>query len=57
MIGRKQCPECGCVKTERVHTDWYSDLVEETRVCSDCPAQFVNKYSLFEQEPQTKPIA
>lgn len=25
-------------------------MLEETRICNDCPAQFTNKYDLFEQE-------
>lgn len=44
------CPECDGSDTERVHTEWYSDMVEETRICNECPTQFTNKYDLFEQE-------
>jgi len=46
---RKQCPDCDSFDTERVHTEWFTDMLEETRICNDCPAQFRNKYDLFEQ--------
>jgi hypothetical protein len=46
---RKRCPDCDGFDTERVHTEWFTDMLEETRICNDCPAQFRNKYSLFEQ--------
>jgi RNA polymerase subunit RPABC4/transcription elongation factor Spt4 len=49
MMDKKECPNCGYLETERVHTEWYSDLVEETRICSDCDTQFTNSYDLFEQ--------
>jgi len=49
MMDRTECPSCGHFETERVHTEWYSDLVEETRICSDCDTQFTNSYDLFEQ--------
>jgi len=52
MLDRRQCPDCDSYDTERVHTEWFMDMVEEIRICNDCPAQIVNKFDLFEQEPQ-----
>jgi protein-arginine kinase activator protein McsA len=50
MNQRYQCPECDRMDSERVHTEWYTDMVEEVRICNNCPTQFTNRYSLFEQE-------
>lgn len=50
MNDHKQCPNCDSYETERVHTEWYSDLIEEVRICDDCPAQFTNNYNLFDSE-------
>jgi len=50
MMDRSQCPDCGAYDTERVHTEWMTDMLEEVRICNECPAQFTNKYNLFEQE-------
>ena len=52
MMDRQQCPECYSYDTERVHTDWFTDMVKEVRICNNCPAQIVNKYDLFEQKAQ-----
>ena len=52
MMERQQCPECDSYDTERVHVEWFTDMLEEIRICNNCPAQIVNKFDLFEQEPQ-----
>jgi len=44
MFERNECPECGGWDTERVHVEWMSDRVEETRICNDCPAQYTISY-------------
>jgi protein-arginine kinase activator protein McsA len=44
MFERKQCPECGDWNTERVHVEWLSDVVEEVRICEDCPTQYTISY-------------
>ena len=49
MRSRQQCPECRATDTERVHTEWYTDMIEETRICDQCDSQFTNSYDLFEQ--------
>lgn len=50
MSGRSDCSECGSFDTERVHVEWYTDMIEEVRICNECPTQFTNKFSLFEKE-------
>lgn len=40
MPRREECPNCGRLKTEQVNVTWYSDDVEETWVCTDCPTQY-----------------
>ena len=55
MNQHTECPNCGGYDTERVHTEWYTDLIEETRICNECPSQFVNRYDLFDQELQEVP--
>jgi hypothetical protein len=50
MNNHKRCPECEGYDTERVHTEWFNDMLEEIRICNKCPVQFTNKYSLFEKE-------
>jgi len=49
MRSRRQCPECRTTDTERVHTEWGQDMVEEVRICDQCRSQYTNKYELFEQ--------
>ena len=49
MTVRSDCSECGSFDTKRVHTEWFSDMVEEVRICNECPTQFTNCYSLFEK--------
>ena len=49
MMERAECPSCGHLETEHVHTEWYSDMIKEIRVCSECDTQFTNSYDLFEQ--------
>jgi len=50
MNDHHRCPECKGYETERVHVEWFKDMVEETRICNSCPIQFTNRYSLFEQK-------
>lgn len=49
-MNQRDCTECGSFDTERVHVEWYSDMIEEVRICNECPTQFTNKFSLFEKE-------
>lgn len=50
MSNPRYCTECGSTDTERVHTEHYRDLIEEIRICNECPTQFTNKFSFFESE-------
>jgi len=36
----QECPECGSLKTERVHTDFWPDEIQVTRICKECPTQY-----------------
>jgi len=36
----QECPECGSYDTNRVHTEFWADEVQATRVCQDCPTQY-----------------
>jgi len=38
------CPECGCERFERVHTEYYPESVEVVRHCEECPCQYVVAY-------------
>jgi len=49
------CPDCGSHETERVHVEWGREMIEETRICRDCPAQFTNAYDLFDQRVEEAP--
>ena len=49
-MNRNRCPNCGSFDTKRVHNEWFTDMVEVTRICNDCPAQFRNCYRMYEQE-------
>jgi hypothetical protein len=53
MRYRIECPECAAHDTERVHVEWLIDGVEETRICNECPAQFTNKFGLFDKDVDT----
>ena len=55
MIRHHECPDCGSHGTERVHTEWYSDMIKEMRICNECRSQFLNSYNLFDQELQEVP--
>ena len=55
MTRHHECPDCGSHGTERVHIEWYSDMIEETRICNECISQFLNSYNLFDQEVQEVP--
>jgi len=49
MMVAYECPDCGSHETKKVHVEWGEDMIEETRVCKECPAQFTNAYDLFDQ--------
>jgi len=49
MNNRKRCPECGAFDTEQVHVEWMADMLEEVRICNDCPAQYTNNFDLFDK--------
>jgi hypothetical protein len=36
----RRCPECEGHATERVHTEWMGDVIEEVRICDDCPTEY-----------------
>lgn len=38
------CPECESFNTEVVCTEWYNDSVERTRICNDCPTEWIVNY-------------
>lgn len=40
----RECPECGSWDTERVHTEWMGQMVEEVRICHECPTKFTVNY-------------
>jgi len=44
MLNRKECPECAGWNTERVHVEWWSDSVRETRICDDRPTEYTIDY-------------
>lgn len=44
MIETSRCPECEAFDTDRVHVEWFSDRVEEVRICNECPTQFTVEY-------------
>jgi transposase-like protein len=44
---RIQCPRCGRYNTQEVSTEWFSNTIDEFRVCIDCEIEFVNKYNLL----------
>jgi hypothetical protein len=41
---RAACPEFDSHDTERVHTEWFTNSVEEVRICNDCPTQYTLSY-------------
>jgi len=44
MREHQTCPECGSYDIEVVHTEWFTDYVERTKICNDCPAEFTVSY-------------
>lgn len=44
MTNPDKCPECGSHSTERVHMSIHSVVVEEVRICNECPTQYTVKY-------------
>lgn len=55
MMEHRRCPDCDSTDTERVHTEWHTDMLEEIRICNDCPTQFTNRYDLFAQDTDEVP--
>lgn len=51
-MNRIECSNCESHNTRRVHAEWHIDQIEEIRLCKDCPAQFINRYDLYEVEQQ-----
>lgn len=49
----RECSECASFDTERVHIEWFTDMIEEVRICNECPAEFVNRYNLIEKQTTT----
>jgi transcriptional regulator NrdR family protein len=49
-MNRRECPDCESYDTERVRTEWMTDMIEEIRICNDCYSQFTNAYSLFDKQ-------
>ena len=45
MHDHKRCPECDDFDTKVVHTEWFSDMVERTRICNSCPTQYTVSYA------------
>jgi len=45
MFTRLECPGCGSHDTERVHVEWLTQAVEETRICNECPTQYTIHYA------------
>jgi len=54
MSDKNRCTECDGFNTERVHTEWFTDMMEEIRICNDCPTQYTNKYNIFDKETDFK---
>ena len=36
----RECPECESWETERVHTEFWEDEIQVTRICNACPTQY-----------------
>ena len=56
MFERSECPECGCHDTERVFVDWWTDEVQETRICNECPTQYTINYGNPRVETDEVPV-
>lgn len=41
----RECPECGCIDTEVVHTEFMRDEIGQVVICNDCPAQWTVSYA------------
>jgi hypothetical protein len=46
---RNRCVLCDSFDTERLHIEWFSDMIEEVRGCNNCRNQFVNEYSMSDR--------
>jgi len=53
MRYRIECPECESHDTKRVHVEWMTEGVEETRICTDCPTQYTNQMDIFDRDVVT----
>lgn len=40
----KRCPECDSIDTEIVFTEDWSDCIRRTRICNECPTEWVIDY-------------
>jgi hypothetical protein len=52
---RATCPECDSHETRKVHVEWMTDRVEETRVCDGCGGQYVNDFGNMIQRVEEVP--
>jgi len=52
MSNHKRCPECDSHDTSREWIEWHRDMVEEVRICEDCPTQWTVGYG----DPHVKDV-
>jgi len=45
MTNVKECPNCESTDTERVHVEWYTQEIEEVRMCVECRTQYTINYA------------
>jgi hypothetical protein len=50
MRRTNKCPECGGFTTERVHTERYSDRIDDVFICESCEIEYVAHLVLDERE-------
>jgi transcriptional regulator NrdR family protein len=46
---RTKCPYCANYDTHQIHKKWFSDAIDEVRVCNNCLTKFVNRFDLSEK--------
>lgn len=51
-----RCPNCDSTNTEKVHTEQFTDMLEQVFVCNECPTQYTAKYDLFAREVDDVPM-